>query len=174
MQATSLAAHPSRQRFAPPQEEAEFVARSRCQTAKRLFLLPTKLGFTRVWHCECRSRIDPTSGGEREESQASAARGLVRRRVCLSSLSSPHNGGAERRKTHLSNPHRAQPSVAHLPAQAACVTRIVGEQCRDAHALRRSTAAIFGARDRASGAGLLRSFRLRSSVPRPAIEGSPT
>jgi hypothetical protein len=91
---------------------------------------PAALGLLRMRSKFCALTIS--------NSQASSASGFVRQRMHLSLfLGKP--GGAERRKTHLGNPHRARQAWRRLSAQAAYAAAIVGEQPRDAHARRRST-----------------------------------
>jgi len=88
-------------------------------------------------------------------------------------------GGAERRKTHRENMHRARPDGLTSPGSlAACVSGIVAKDADNAHARRRSTGGDFLPRSRTSGDWtgfhLIRRLSPPSSVPRPAIEGSPS
>ncbi len=136
-------------------------------------------------------RRSPSSGraiartrwrGMTSRRQRFAGRCLGQAPVRLSFLSFPGQaGGAERRKTHRENMHRTRPDGLTSPgSQAACVSSIVAKDADNAHARRRSTRGDFLPRSRTSGdwTGLLHPLIRRlsppSSVPRPAIEGSPS
>jgi hypothetical protein len=115
-------AHPSRRpRWAlAPQDEVEFVARSRFQTANAPFRHSGARRWARArnpyarWWLWIPGPLAVRSRPGMTTRQASSARVLVRRRVCLYSSSLPHTEGAERRKTHLQNSARRAASVATL------------------------------------------------------------
>src|SRR4051812_38441369 len=78
-------------------------------------------------------------------SQASSARVLLRRRGACLLDPRKQSGGAERRKTHRWILHRTQPSVLTSPGGAGrALPGIVATDAENAHARRRSTAAILG------------------------------